>query len=216
MESLPEKNASDFLISQKNFCVICGMPTVSQVFISLKKKFPCASCLKKPPPFAKHRAVFIFAGWIRDRIHDFKYKHEFWVRRDLSRFFAIWTQEFADTDMILPIPLFKKRLLQRGFNQSALLAKSWGKILKKKVFYRTLFRKKPTQTQTELGKEARSQNLRGAFFLKDQNAVKNKIVLLVDDVYTTGATLREASRALKKAGAQKVYAVTLAIVPKKY
>jgi len=113
-------------------------------------------------------------------------------------------------DLIIPIPLTRKRLLERGFNQSLLLAKELGIRTGLKVKGDILIKVKETPPQTSLGSKERRSNLKGAFFLKEPSLVFGKRVLLVDDVFTTGSTLREAFYVLKQAGAKTVMAVTLA------
>jgi ComF family protein len=112
--------------------------------------------------------------------------------------------------LIIPIPLHEKRLRQRGFNQAEEIAKVLAEYFKIPLEKNVLFRKKDTLSQTELKREQRIQNVKDAFFVKDSQKIKNKNILLVDDVLTTGATMEEAAKTLKKAGAKKVVGVVLA------
>lgn len=112
-------------------------------------------------------------------------------------------------EMILPVPLHKKRLKEREFNQSALLAKQIAKKSASLLMLNTLIRKKNTLPQVGLSAKARKKNIRNAFKVLDPKAVKGKRLMLVDDVFTTGATAQECSKVLKKAGAKEVHVVTL-------
>jgi ComF family protein len=120
--------------------------------------------------------------------------------------------------MVLPIPLHLRRWRQRGFNQAQMLVDAWAKSgggtdRNRPQFpkaRRTFVRSKPTPPQTGLGKRARRQNIRGAFTVVDPGAVKGSHILLVDDVYTTGATANEAARVLKRNGAACVDILTVA------
>ncbi len=113
-------------------------------------------------------------------------------------------------DFILPVPLDRKKLLQRGFNQSLLLARYISRCTGIPCKEGLLVKCKETPSQTSLGGKERRTNLRGAFALREEEVVRGKRVLVVDDVFTTGATISEISRVLLKAKAKEVFAVTLA------
>ena len=106
----------------------------------------------------------------------------------------------------MPVPLHRKRLVQRGFNQAYLLVRTWGKAVNRSMLRRT----RPTSFQTGLKRKERFANVRGAFAVNDPAAVRGKRVLLVDDVYTTGATVMECTRTLLKNGASSVDILTIA------
>jgi ComF family protein len=108
------------------------------------------------------------------------------------------------------VPLHPKRLRWRGFNQSVLLARQIGSAYNLPVDCFTLFRKIDTPPQTQLPEEDRRKNMRGAFALAEETSVEGKRLLLVDDVYTSGATVNECSRVLKRGGARQVFVLTLA------
>lgn len=113
------------------------------------------------------------------------------------------------THLILPVPLHIRRLRERGFNQSAFLARSMGRGLHLPVRFDVLDRKCWTEPQTRLSREERLQNVKDAFVVLKPGAVAERSVLLIDDVYTTGTTLSECARTLKEAGAAEVHAVTV-------
>jgi ComF family protein len=113
-------------------------------------------------------------------------------------------------DVVMPIPLHRSRLHLRGFNQALLLAARIGEAFSMPVCFDNLFRTRPTRPQVELSGPDRVRNVAGAFSLARVDAVKNRSILLIDDVFTTGATINECAKVLKQAGATRVMALTLA------
>ncbi|MCD6528401.1 ComF family protein [bacterium] len=112
--------------------------------------------------------------------------------------------------ILIPIPLHKKQLKTRGFNQAEELAKEISSFLEIPLINNTLLKIKETLPQVKLGREKRKENIKGAFFLKNPHLIKGKRILLIDDVFTTGSTIEEAACLLKKAGAKEVWGVTVA------
>jgi ComF family protein len=115
--------------------------------------------------------------------------------------------DIGEIDTIVPVPLHKRRLRWRGFNQSLLLAKGISSATGIEVDYFTLKRIRHTKPQTRLPLSQRSENVKGAFQVIRPNFVKDRAILLVDDVFTSGATLMECARTLKANGARAVYAL---------
>jgi ComF family protein len=125
--------------------------------------------------------------------------------------FNLMQKTFSGENFILvPTPLSKKKLKKRGFNQSEEIAKELAKNLNIPLLSGCLVKNKETLNQMELKKEERLKNVKNAFSVKNSEAIKNKNILLIDDVYTTGATMEECARVLKQAGAGKVFGVTVA------
>ena len=114
------------------------------------------------------------------------------------------------TAFIVPIPLTKKRLKQRGFNQSEEIAKELAKFLEIPLANNILLKVKETRAQVELSGKDREENLKGVFAVRNNDLIKNKNILLVDDVFTTGSTLKEAASVLKVAGAKQIWGITVA------
>jgi ComF family protein len=121
---------------------------------------------------------------------------------------AVWG--LPALDLVVPVPLHPKRLRQRGFNQSGLLAGEFGRKLKVPVSFDIIRRKNQTQPQTRLNRAERLKNVKGAFEVTDAKRARGRRILLVDDVFTTGTTLSECARTLKKkGGASEVHAITV-------
>lgn len=155
---------------------------------------------------------FRYRGAVKLAVKKIKYRWVFDVAETLVSLFSkhLWKFNLPPKYILVPIPLHRRRANWRGFNQAELICK----ILSKKfgVGYEDLLeRVVETKTQVGLSKEERKDNIRGAFKTSQNAQVKGKTFILVDDVYTTGATMAEACKVLKKAGAREVWAMTLAL-----
>lgn len=176
----------------------------------------CRSCLTAQAKRLKCsliRSAVVFGPQIRPAIHAFKYADA----RHLAAYLADWMErqwivypELSQAQVLIPVPLHRKKLRARGYNQSELLARALGSNVGLPVDTVSVLRTRNTPSQTKFGREGRLQNMSGAFSCVNPAAVKGKIVLLVDDVATTGATLEGCAQALRAAGAKKVLAYTLA------
>ena len=113
-------------------------------------------------------------------------------------------------DMIIPVPMHKKKMQKRGYNQTELVANELEKSLKVPVKSDILFKVVNTTTQSKLGGKARQSNIQHAFFIKNDIEIEDKKIILLDDIYTTGATSQECSRVLKEAGANEILVLVLA------
>ncbi|HVN82804.1 MAG TPA: ComF family protein, partial [Terriglobia bacterium] len=133
------------------------------------------------------------------------------LARLLFSVYCLHLQEFS-SDMVAPVPLHRSRERERGFNQSLLLARYFSRLVDIPFHPRLLTRIRATQMQAGLSRRARRLNLAGAFLLPDKTEVAEKAVLLVDDVFTTGATVNECARLLRVSGARRVNVLTLARV----
>lgn len=116
-------------------------------------------------------------------------------------------------DVIVPLPVTEKRLKERGFNQTFIIGEEISAVTGKELAYRVLYKTKETKDQYTLSRSERKKNVRGVFALRDGNLLKGKRVLLVDDLFTTGATAREATRVLQAAGSRSVVLFALARTP---
>ena len=181
----------------------------------------CGDCLMQPKKFRMARAAMVYDHGLMAVIHRFKYAGKTRLAKPLGRlildaYLQYWRDE--KVDLILPVPLHTKKMRHRGFNQSYLLIDSWKSISKpmtddtSMIPIKTdiLVRKKATLPQAGLGRQQRLTNIKGAFKVRIPEKVFGKKVLLVDDVYTTGATVNECARMLLKAGARIVDVLTAA------
>ena len=172
----------------------------------------CEDCTDAGPrPWARAVSAFPFFGQIRLAVHRFKYRNRISLAPFFGREMAMaWlTHGSGDIDLVSYIPLHWMRFMERGYNQAELLAAQVAKHLEIDTLC-TLRRNRPTGRQATLGKRDREQNLRGAFKPYRADRFEGKSILLVDDVFTTGSTLAEATRTLIKSGASSVSVLTIA------
>jgi len=158
-------------------------------------------------------AAFSYDGDIVPLILSLKYSNNGLVASALAPFMAgtlvKYFKEFKDT-VLIPVPLSKKRAKKRGYNQAELLAKEISQVLDLPVLTSVLERTKSTEAQVKMTVVERAENLKNAFEVKTTDAVKNKNIIIVDDVFTSGATVNECARVLIKAGATAVNVITVA------
>jgi ComF family protein len=173
----------------------------------------CGDCLVSRPPYALARAVARYESVLHDVIHVFKYKGKVTIGEILGKIMADHVYPgfaMADYALIVPVPLHPKRLRERGFNQAVILAREISKKVSIPLDYLTLRRHVFTEPQVSLGKEQRTANVRGAFAVKNTRKIEGRRIILVDDVYTTGSTIKECAAELLRCGAAEVAALTLA------
>jgi ComF family protein len=191
------------------YCSVCGIPFISKEVES----HPCGACVTHRKYFTMARALGTYEGSLQEAIHHWKYEG----KTNLTPFFAEWLAEGLkrywepdSLDLLIPVPLHTQRLRERGFNQALVLVKELSR--RTGIPYRktTLQKKKPTVPQVNLSGAERGKGLRGAFHVIGKEELVGKSALLVDDVYTTGATVNECSRVLRRGGAKRVDVLTLA------
>lgn len=193
-------------------CTVCGFPFE---FDSGPETL-CAACRQRLPAFDVARSLMGYDDASRDPILALKRAD----RLDLVPAFARWAfaagrELVRDADVIVPVPLHRRRLWHRRFNQAALIARAIGRLARKPVFCLALVRTRATPSQGDMpSAAARRRNVRGAFRVPPAHAgdLRGKCVLLIDDVFTTGSTIEACARALKRAGAARVLVLTLARV----
>lgn len=175
----------------------------------------CSTCKERLLSIDKARSVFIYDKPISTIIKNAKYDNAKYVFGYLAeKLSAVCISQFGNTEIITCIPMTKKRYKTRGFNQSKILAENVANICGIK-FVDCLTKTQETERQAKLGKEQRLKNLKGTFRVSDKSTIRGKNVLIVDDVSTTGATGEAVAETLKKAGALRVYLLTVASVPPK-
>ena len=196
-------------------CNRCGRP----FFDASGDDHDCAACLLHPPYFVRARAWGCYPKDENDEhplrkvVQKFKYGRKVSLGKPLGRLMVQGCQEFlkeCHADLVVPVPLHPKRLRWRGFNQSLLLARQVSRVYDLPIDPFVLYRDRETVPQTQLAEDERRKNVRGAFATCAEKSLKGRSVLLVDDVYTSGATVNECSRALVRGGAKEVYVLTLA------
>ena len=173
----------------------------------------CLECRVHPPAFRQAVSPFLYQGPIRALIQAFKYRGRLSIDRFLSRLMArTLEQRFnqPDWDAVVPVPLHATRLRERTFNQSEVLAKALSAQLRLRLCKNGLMRCKPTHSQSRLDRTQRKANVRKAFTANPRADFREKHLLLVDDVLTTGATAEACVAALRRAGAASVTVATLA------
>jgi ComF family protein len=173
----------------------------------------CDPCEAGENLFDKGLWVCGYNEAMRSAIHTLKYERKSRMARFLSDLMVSSIGEFmeeAKAEVLLPVPIHRKKLREREFNQASLLAKGIGKVYNIPVVEGCLVRDRETPPQSQLDREGRRSNVRGAFKVADAKKVSGKSVMLVDDIYTTGATANECCRVLIEAGVRSVYVLTLA------
>lgn len=193
-------------------CPVCGVPHGTEGGIDHR----CGACILAPPPFDAARGAFLFAGPVQELVHRFKYGHRVHLRRPLALLAIGELTPFVleqAPEVIVPVPLHRSRLRQRGFNQAILLGEVMARAWSLPLLRDSLRRVRPTAPQVSLSADERRENVRGAFALASPAVVAGRRVLLVDDVFTTGSTLAECARVLKRGGAAAVAAVTVGRTP---
>ncbi|MDX2222148.1 MAG: ComF family protein [Rhodospirillaceae bacterium] len=192
------------------YCRICGLPVQS----FSDDDVTCGACLRDRPAYRQARAVLVYNETGKSLVLALKHAD----RTDLASHLAGWMmREGADIvrgcDVIVPVPMHRRRLWLRTYNQAALLARALAKCAQRPMLPTDLIRARATPSQGRLDRAARRRNVAGAFKVIRPAAVRGKAILLVDDVLTTGATADSCARALLRAGAVAVDVLVLARVP---
>jgi len=205
------------VVVESPICDCCGLPINGRQGADHR----CGECIREPKDYRIARAPLIYEPILTRVIHCFKYQGKVQLAKPLAEllltaFRLFWEPD--SIDIILPVPLHIKRFRIRGFNQAYLLVCNWN-ILAAHFAYRPvqlqiernlLIRTAATVPQSALGRAERTVNIKNAFDLNRPDKVKDKRILLIDDVYTTGATVNECARLLLNCGARHVDVLTLA------
>jgi ComF family protein len=186
-------------------CQTCGMP------LQATDLGTCAACLARPPRIARMRAAVAYDELSRGLAIRLKYGRKVAIARTMARYMAPLVEQGRDR-ILVPVPLHRTRLWMRGFNQSALVARELSRRLKITANPFVLRRIKRTPPLKGMSPLQRRRAVAGAFTVADKASVAGKIVVLVDDVLTTGSTAEACARTLKRAGAARVELVSWARV----
>ncbi len=196
---------------EQPWCAVMGTPFSHEMGPGIVS----ADAIANPPPFDRARAAVAHGGIARRMVHGLKYGD----RTDLAPWMARWMlragrELLPDADMIVPVPLHRLRFVRRRFNQSAELARSLACLSGVPFSPDVVLRVKPTRQQVGLGLREREDNVRGAFVIAPGKEIEvtGRRIVVVDDVYTTGATVHAVARALRKARAARIDVLTFARV----
>lgn len=200
-ESLRQRSSS--------FCFSCG-----HFFQDSAEPRLCVKCLEKKPGYSLHRSCGQYTGKLKDYILLFKYKGYKVLGKDLAQFMLQTLGKSEEiwwgVDALVPVPLHPKRKRHRSFNQVLVLTKILAREKNKVLIKNCLIKAKNSPPQTVVDAKERGKNIKGVFAVKKARNIKDKVILLVDDVYTTGATVTECCEMLLKAGVKEVRVITLA------
>jgi len=212
---------SSFTLIEAHCCKVCGRPFGNESVVAHSEGFLCGECRPKKHRWYFDRAfsTFIYDEKMRAAILAFKYKKRFSIGDVLGGLWApLLSRHIADLedsdersrpDLVLPVPLHRKRLRSREFNQAAILARFSGIALGRPVAYDVLARIRDTEYQSRLSPVQKIKNVKGAFKVTEPKVIEDLNVLLIDDIFTTGATVNECAKMMKKAGAASVIVATL-------
>ncbi|UCH12380.1 MAG: ComF family protein [Candidatus Omnitrophota bacterium] len=191
------------------FCLKCGKSLINSTYTNAY----CQDCMRTTYHFRRAWATGHYQGILKDCIHLFKFNGKLCLLPAFTELFLNFTKLYIkinEFDAIIPVPLHKTKIRERTFNQAELLANDFSRRNGIPVYADNLIKAKHTPPQTELSKEGRASNIKGAFKITDSSFLKGKNILLMDDVFTTGYTLNECAKILLEGGAGSVACLVLA------
>ena len=196
-------------------CAQCGQPLAAPPEGIATTTHRCGACLLTPPTYDRARAVGLYQGVLRDVIHAMKYQRIYGLVRPLGdllhqHFLTHWSE--PPPAALVPVPLHRSKLRWREFDQALALARHLSQGVEVPLWTDVLIRHRPTPSQVGLSAAERRRNIRGAFTVQKPECCAGKALLIIDDVYTTGATVQECARLLRQAGATHVDVYTVARV----
>ena len=211
-KGLCNKCISQIEFLKEPICYRCGQPIIDG-FSQKGKHLYCGNCLKKSRHiFRMSRSAYIYDDFSKKLILDFKFYDKTDLASLLAKMMYVAGNDIfeAGVDIIVPVPLHYTRIIKRRYNQSSLIAKELGKLTGIKVEYNVLTKHKRTKPQVECNGLERLNNVKGAFEVKHLNKLQGKRILLIDDVLTTGSTLKECASAIKKSKPKSIDCLTVA------
>lgn len=194
---------------QSPLCSCCGVPFAG----ACGDNHLCGDCLDSKPTFSIARAVGRYETTLLEAIHWFKYNRKIYIGEVLGKLMAEYAYPgftITDYSLIMPVPLHPKRLRERGFNQSVILAKEISERFHISLDFLSLTRHIYTEAQIKLGRKDREANVKDVFSVHDSGKIHGHRIILVDDVYTSGSTVKECARVLMQSRAESVAILTLA------
>ncbi|HBH82177.1 MAG TPA: hypothetical protein DDY39_20295 [Nitrospira sp.] len=191
-------------------CARCDRPFASSVATAYSPQHLCYSCVDRPPSYTRAWTLYLYTSPLQDAIRLLKYQSKVSLVTPLADLMLTALPHLDHIDLIIPVPLHHERLCQREFNQALLLADRIGRHLNIAISYTNLVRTTAAPPQTTLSRKSRLKNLRHAFAVRRPAQLRNKRILLIDDVFTTGTTVNECAKTLRRAGSADVFVLTLA------
>lgn len=195
-------------IDKNSLCNKCAVQLKKQAAFGIEKYNKDSNVY-----FDEHLYIFMYSGIVRKILLDYKFKDKSFLYKTFTNF-LIKNEKFVENiksyDIIIPVPLSKKREKQRGYNQSKLIANQISFLTGIKLNSNDLKKVINTVAQSSLNKKDRQTNIEGAYIVRNPDKIKHKKVLLIDDIFTTGSTANECSRLIYNAGAEKIGVLTIA------
>lgn len=192
---------------QEPLCKKCGKPIQSQ------EKEYCFDCQKRRVHYEQGRSLWLHEKPVSSSIYNFKYKNKRVYGevygRELAEQFGTLIRMWK-IDVLIPVPIHRKRMRKRGYNQAEIIARELGNRMNIPVDTSVIIRERETMPQKELGQKNRRKNLKKAFRLTGKR-MRGKNILLIDDIYTTGSTIEAMAELLKKTKCEKIYFLTISI-----
>ena len=198
-------------------CGICGRIDKQPLCSICSKKIEGLSCIKVQnvhnKNFSKQAYLFKYGGIIREKLINYKFNEQSYLHETFANI-IIKNEKICrfikNYDIIIPVPIHRKRYKQRGYNQTELIARKIAKNLDITVVTDVLVKEKNNKPQSDLTKTEREQNIKNVYRVQNSQKIKNKTILIIDDIYTTGNTVKECSRMLQQAGASQIAVLTIA------
>ncbi|VAX21634.1 hypothetical protein MNBD_NITROSPINAE02-780 [hydrothermal vent metagenome] len=210
--ALCRKCQSQIEFCPKNICCVCGAPLEFDYEIETGETYKCGECIARPPRYEELRFAMVYSGPVRELFHAFKFQSQRRLAAPLAALgqgaLAPWLREWPDA-VIIPTPLAMRKLYTRGYNPSYLLAKILADMAGLKVAEGALRRIRPTTPQFGLNSAQRVKNVKGAFEVHSPKSIRGRRVIFFDDILTTGATIRECCKTIKKAKPKALRVATL-------
>lgn len=198
----------NLIFVNRPFCIQCGKIFIVNTF----ENMICGWCLKHKPKYKYQRILIKFNPLVKRLIHAFKYYDMFHYGKYFANLIYIRYLKEIDFDFIIPTPMHKKRRIFRQYNQMQVLGDFLSKLSSRPMLTNILLKKTNTLRQSTLDKKSRLINLKNSFYVTSPSVIKDKVIILIDDVITTGSTVKECTEVLLKNGAKEVIVIAIAYV----
>lgn len=196
-------------INKNNICINCKSKIKKYLINDIE------NCKNNKEVYYDYRIKILkYENIVRERIIEYKFREKTYIYKTLEKIILNNEKIYSflkKYDIIMPVPMYKKKKLERGYNQTELIARELSKDLEIELDYKDLKKIKNTKTQSKLTKAERKENIKNAFMIKNTFRGEGKKIILFDDIYTTGSTLNECSRILKEAKVKEIAILTIAV-----